>query len=567
MILQPILDLVTICAQKGVRNVILSPGSRCAPLTLAFARHPEIHCRTIADERSAAFVALGMAQQLERPVVLVCTSGSAALNYGPAVAEAYFQQVPLVVITADRPAEWIDQWDGQTIRQPNVFGSHVKASYNFPDEFSHSDKVWHAHRISNEAIDLASAFPPGPVHLNVPLREPFYPEEGEQFTFNTKLAITEELKGKISLSPEMKQLIKASLEGFKRVLIVPGQQLPDPKLSEVLDQLVSNEQAVVITDIISNLQSSGTITYHDFFLGGIAQPESLRPDLIISFGKSIISKILKLFLRKSNAVHWHIQPGGYSPDTYQSLGRHIHADPCLFLQFLGKHLNATHSGFFNDWYKLEKASAIAFPEMLDQAAFGEFKALYLSMKVIPSPVKIHLANSMPVRYANYIGLRNLAQEVVCNRGTSGIDGSNSTAVGCTFTTKDLVVLVTGDMAFFYDRNAFWHNYNLSTLRIILLNNHAGGIFRMINGPASQPELEEYFETFQRLDASFLAEEHDFEYYLVADEKSLADVLKDFYLPSVKPKIVEIISNSKTNAQVLKTIKSAAGGLKQNRVNQ
>lgn len=563
MILQPIIDLATICALKGVRNVILSPGSRCAPLTLAFARHPEIHCRTIADERSAAFVALGMAQQLEKPVVLVCTSGSAALNYGPAVAEAYFQQVPLVVITADRPAEWIDQWDGQTIRQPNVFGSHVKAYYNFPDEFSHSDKVWHAHRISNEAINLASAFPKGPVHINVPLREPFYPEEGEQFTYDTKLAITQELKGKISMSPEMKQLTKAALEGFKRVLIVPGQQRPDPTLSEVLDQLVSNKQAVVVADIISNLQSLETITYHDFFLGGIAQPESLGPDLIITFGKSIISKTLKLFLRNSNALHWHIQPGGYSPDTYQSLGKHIHADPCLFLQVLGDSLHSTHQEFFNAWYKLEQASAITFPEMLDRAVFGEFKALYLCMKAVPSPLKIHLANSMPVRYANYIGLRDLAQEVVCNRGTSGIDGSNSTAVGCTFTTKDLVVLVTGDMAFFYDRNAFWHNYNLSNLRIILLNNHAGGIFRMINGPASQPELEEYFETFQRLDASFLAEEHGFEYYRVADEKSLVDVLEDFYLPSIKPKIVEIISDSETNAQVLKTIKSAAGGLKQN----
>ena len=557
MILQPILDLATICAKKGVKNVILSPGSRCAPLTLAFARHPEIHCRTIADERSAAFVALGMAQQLEKPVVLVCTSGSAALNYGPAVAEAYFQQIPLVVITADRPAEWIDQWDGQTIRQPNVFGSHVKASYSFPDEFSHSDKTWHAHRISNEAINFATAYPPGPVHLNVPLREPFYPEEGDQFAFNSNVTLAHELRGKMAMSAEMKQLTKTSLDGFRRILIVPGQQRPDPELSEILDQLVSKRQAVLVADVISNLQSLEAVTYHDFFLGAREGNQTLYPDLIISFGKSIISKSLKLFLRKSRAEHWHIQPGGYAPDTYQTLGRHIYADPCLFLQFLQEHLNSTDPGFFNEWHKLEKASAIAFTKALDQVGFGEFKALHLCMKAVPSPAKIHLANSMPVRYANYIGVRNLAQEVVCNRGTSGIDGSNSTAVGCTFTTKEPVVLFTGDMAFFYDRNAFWHNYNLPNLRIILLNNHAGGIFRMINGPASQPELEEYFETVQRLDASFLAEEHGFEYYKAADEKALKSILEDFYLPSIKPKILEITSDSKVNARILSEVKAAS----------
>jgi 2-succinyl-5-enolpyruvyl-6-hydroxy-3-cyclohexene-1-carboxylate synthase len=560
LILQPILDLASICAQKGIKNVILSPGSRCAPLTLAFARHPHLHCRTISDERSAAFVALGMAQQLEKPVILVCTSGSAALNYGPAVAEAYFQQIPLVIITADRPAEWIDQWDGQTIRQPNVFGSHAKASYNFPDEFSHHDKTWHAHRISNEAINLATAFPPGPVHLNVPLREPFYPEENEYFSFANKVPITSDFTGTMAMAEDAKQLIKTALEKFKKILIVPGQQRPDPELSKALSQLVLNHQAVVVSDVISNLQSRETITYHDFFLGGVKENEVLSPDLVISFGKSIISKSLKLFLREGQAEHWHIQRGGYFPDTYQSSGKHIHTQPCLFLKFLQEQLSPTDADFYRQWYGLEKASAVAFPEILDQADFGEFKALHLCIKAIPSPAKIHLANSMAVRYANYIGIRNEEKEVVCNRGTSGIDGSNSTAVGCTFTTKEQVVLVTGDMAFFYDRNAFWHNYSLSNLRIILLNNHAGGIFRMINGPASQPELEEYFETSQRLDASFLAEEHGFEYYKVEDEKALKGVLEDFYQPSVKPKILEVTSKSKVNARIFKEVKAAARGI-------
>ena len=184
MILPQITHLVSICAKSGISQAILSPGSRCAPLTLAFIRHPTIHCRTISDERSAAFMALGMAQQLNKPVVLVCTSGSAALNYGPAIAEAFYQQVPLLVLTADRPAEWIDQWDGQTIRQQNVYGQHVKGSFSFPDDASLPDKLWHAKRIVKEALVLAKTFPYGPVHINVPLREPFYPLPQETYHFD-----------------------------------------------------------------------------------------------------------------------------------------------------------------------------------------------------------------------------------------------------------------------------------------------------------------------------------------------------------------------------------------------
>lgn len=537
--------------------MILSPGSRCAPLTLAFARHPDIHCRLIADERSAAFVALGMAQQLGKPVALVCTSGSAALNYGPAVAEAYFQQIPLLVITADRPSEWIDQWDGQTIHQPKVFGAHVKESYNFPDEYSHKDKVWHAHRISNEAINQACDFPQGPVHINVPLREPFYPEAGEPFNFSADVLITQVHKGTISLSEEVKQVIRASLQGFKRILIVPGQQRPDTKLASVLQQIAGEKQAVVVADIISNLQAEGSVTHHDFFLGAVNDPQSLYPDLIISFGKSIISKPLKLFLRQCGAAHWHVQPGGYFPDTYQSLDKLIHADPHSFLEFFSNEARDPDTTFYQQWHERQNLSAEHLPMLLDQAQFGEFKALHTCFNHLPSPAKVHLANSMAVRYANYIGLAKLNQEVICNRGTSGIDGSNSTAVGCTFTTKEPVVLFTGDMAFFYDRNAFWHNYSLPNLRIILLNNHAGGIFRLINGPASQPELEEYFETQQRLSASYLARENNFEYTKVSDEIALNEALKTFFQQSVKPKILEITSSSPQNAAILSKLKAAA----------
>jgi 2-succinyl-5-enolpyruvyl-6-hydroxy-3-cyclohexene-1-carboxylate synthase len=552
LIIQPILDLVAICAKKGVEHAILSPGSRCAPLTLAFARHPDIHARTIADERTAAFIALGIAQQLNQPVVLVCTSGSAALNYYPAIAEAFFQQVPLLILTADRPPEWIDQWDGQTVFQPEVYGKHVKKSFQFPDSFSIQDQVWHAGRIVNEAINLSKQFPPGPVHINVPLREPFYPSENEKFVFPENPREFTTVTNQTQLSDESLKHIKNRLNEVSRIMIVPGQQKPNPQIQSLLDQLSKNQKAVVVTDTISNLQSDYTVNLHDHWLGNESLNQSLAPDLVISFGKSVISKSLKQFLRKSTASHWHIQPDGQAKDTFQNLTRILACSPTQFLDWLTQNLPIQNEEFYTKWTELEKTVDSILRKIVDEVEFGEYSALHFLLKKIPAQSKVHLANSMAVRYANFLGKR--IQEIICNRGTSGIDGSNSTAVGCTFTTKEPVTLITGDMAFFYDRNAFWHNYSTPNLRIIILNNHAGGIFRLIDGPANQPELEEFFETKQQLSANYLAEEFGFFYIKVKNQPELESALTDFYSPSTRPKILEIESSSPKNAEILKQVK-------------
>jgi 2-succinyl-5-enolpyruvyl-6-hydroxy-3-cyclohexene-1-carboxylate synthase len=553
LILQPIIDLVAICAKKGIQNAILSPGSRCAPLTLAFSRHPDIHARTISDERSAAFIALGMAQQLEKPVVLVCTSGSAALNYYPAVAEAFFQQVPLLILTADRPPEWIDQWDGQTIFQAEVFGKHVKKSFQFPDSFANEEQAWHASRMVSEAIILSRQFPQGPVHINIPLREPFYPEAGEELIFPENPSFVTLIPGSPVLSEDSLKNIKDRLQSVKKILVIAGQQKPDPKIQTLLNQLSINQKVVVVTDTISNLQSDNTISLHDHWLGNEQIHSELAPDLIISFGKSVISKSLKLFLRKTESSHWHIQPDGQAKDTFQKLTRILACTPLSFLNYLEQNLNNQEEEYFHRWNSLEKKVRQALSSVFEKVGFGEYSALNYLAKKIPAFSKIHVANSMPVRYLNFLGQRN--QEIVCNRGTSGIDGSNSTAVGCTFTTKEPVTLITGDMAFFYDRNAFWHNYSLPNLRIIVLNNHAGGIFRLIDGPAKQPELEEFFETKQKLTAFHLANEFGFSYSLVKNQQELEKALIKFYDPGIQPKILEVESASSDNAAILKHVKA------------
>ena len=553
MILQPILDLVAICATQGIRHVLLSPGSRCAPLTLAFARHPKMEVRTISDERSAAFIALGMAQQLKQPVVLVCTSGSAVLNYFPAIAEAFFQQIPLLVLTADRPPEWVDQWDGQTIFQEEVYGKHVKKSYRFPDTFTHPDQVRHAHRISNEAILLSQQFPAGPVHLNIPLREPFYPEEGETFNFPMHPPLFTRESSEIRLSEASLEKLKVELAHFRRILIVPGQQEQNLDLLGLIERLALNQQAVVVADSLSNLQGKGTITLHDQWLGREELHPELAPDLVISFGKSIISKSLKLFLRKLDIQHWHIQPDGQAKDTYSRLTRIVASDPLAFLTWLASQLPSGESGYAQGWQALEEQVARILPQALQEVEFGEYPAVKQVLDALPAKSQLQVANSMAIRYVNFLGRRS--QEIFCNRGTSGIDGSSSTAVGASLVSSSLITLLTGDMAFFYDRNAFWHKYPLPNLRIVLLNNHSGGIFRLIDGPAKQPELEEFFETQQALSASHLAAEYGFKHYLVKNSFELDQALATFFESSAVPKILEIESQSQINARSLKEIKA------------
>jgi 2-succinyl-5-enolpyruvyl-6-hydroxy-3-cyclohexene-1-carboxylate synthase len=510
--------------------------------------------RTISDERSAAFIALGMAQQLKQPVVLVCTSGSAALNYYPAIAEAFFQQIPLLVLTADRPPEWVDQWDGQTIFQEEVYGKHVKKFFRFPDSFAHADQVWFAQRTVNEAIHLSRQFPAGPVHINIPLREPFYPEAGEVFEFPKHPRTVQVESPSYSLSAESLATLKQELQGKRRILLVPGQQDSHPELLQVLEELARTKQVVVVADSISNMQGEGCVTLHDHWIGKEAFQDELRPDLLLTFGKSIISKSLKLFLRKQQVTHWHIQPDGQAKDTFQSLSRVVASEPLPFLRWMLGEVPSQDSSYFQNWQNLETRVSTALPKVLREVEFGEYGALATVLDRTPSSSLIHVANSMAVRYLNFLGKRT--QEICCNRGTSGIDGSSSTAVGAAFVRASLVTLITGDMAFFYDRNAFWHNYPLANLRIILLNNHAGGIFRLIEGPAKQPELTEFFETQQALTAVHLAAEYGFHYASVTTSEELEAALSEFYEPSLQPKIIEIESSSSRNAEILKQIKGS-----------
>jgi len=571
--MQAIYNIAEICARHGITDVILSPGSRSAPLTLAFARHPALTVRVVPDERAAAFIGLGIAQAQRRAVALVCTSGTAGLNYAPAVAEAFFQQIPLVIFTADRPPEWIDQLDGQTIRQRNLYGAHAKGAFEFPVDTTPADAKWHSARIVNEAINLAQAAPAGPVQVNVPLREPFYPKAGEQIGYEQDVKIIHEQAFHAALSPtdilELRQLLRQA----GRVVVVAGQQPSSPELLAALHGFAKAGKVLVVGDVITNVSEISAVHRQDVFLAGLseADKDALKPDLLITFGLSLISKSLKLFLRgAAPAHHWHLQAAGEAADTFRSLTRVVRVAPAAFFQQFSGLKTTEDAGSERlifplatkpvTWRQADAAAA-AFLEQFfasDFQRFNEFSAFRHALALLPEHSALHLANSMAVRYANILGIpQGNHIEVFANRGTSGIDGCTSTAVGAALAQPNRpVVLLTGDVAFFYDRNAFWHNYPLPNLRVVLFNNHGGGIFRIIDGPRQQPELDEFFETRQALTAENTARDFHLRYFPVSTFAELETALPVFFAAETGAAILEVFTDSKTNAAFFQQYRAA-----------
>jgi 2-succinyl-5-enolpyruvyl-6-hydroxy-3-cyclohexene-1-carboxylate synthase len=564
--LQPIYDIAELCSRKNITNAVLCPGSRCAPLTVGFSRHPKITTRTFSDERSAGFVALGMAQQSGTPSVMVCTSGTAAYNFAPAVAEAYFSQTPLIVFTADRPAEWIAQHDGQTIYQAEIFGKHVKKSFYLPQEYDHADSLWAINRIVNEAINLSLEEPRGPVHINAPFREPLYPEPKEKFDFSKDVRVMDQVATHYSLSPEHVQKLWQELNKFTKILIVAGQHDYNNTLMSSLTSFLQIHPVPVIGDIISNLNSVEQVVLHsDVFLGQAPDgvKKSLKPELLITFGKSVISKNLKLFLRKySPKAHWHIQPAGAVADPFQSITRVLNTTPANFFESLqlivkSKEFEKQKKVNYQKLWEVEERRAVrSLKEFLPKEAFGELELVYEIIRNLPPLCNLHLANSMSVRYANIIGLNDPQKNinVFANRGTSGIDGCTSTAVGHALINELPNFLITGDLAFFYDRNSFWHNYPLPNFRVIVLNNHGGIIFNMIDGPGALPERDEYFVTKQGLNAQKLCEEFDFDYLKLDNKRKIKNTFKNFFEFDGRTKILELDSTIELNKTIFDNLK-------------
>ncbi|REH43930.1 2-succinyl-5-enolpyruvyl-6-hydroxy-3-cyclohexene-1-carboxylate synthase [Tenacibaculum gallaicum] len=535
--------VISACHQFNIDTVVISPGSRNAPLTIGFSNHPTIEALSVVDERCAAFFAMGIAQQKQKPVAIVCSSGSALLNYYPAIAEAFYSQIPLVVISADRPKHLIDIGDGQTIRQENVFENHILFSANLIEEES---KLKNNTDLLVEALQT-SINKKGPVHINVPFDEPLYETVEELKVFDFSNVISSE----VEKSHKDYEILSSIWNYSTKKMILVGSNFPDVELQKILDVYAEDTSVLVLTETTSNVYHPKFINSIDKLISKLTEEEykKLQPEVLITLGGMVISKRIKQFLRKLQPNHhWHVDELK-AMDTYHCLSEFVQTNPVTFLRVLSGKKKDIQSNYQTRWLQEKELRAIKHEEYLKNCEYSDLKSFEVILDSISDNSQVQISNSSIIRYSQLFDV-NATLQVFCNRGTSGIDGSTSTAIGAAFGSKNQTVFITGDLSFFYDSNALWNTNTPKNFRIIILNNAGGGIFRYIPGPLST-NATEYFETPHGLTAEHLSKMYGFEYVQVKDLKSLQNSLTSFYSESNQPKIMEIFTPKEINDVVLK----------------
>lgn len=542
--------IVLSLATLGVKEVVIAPGSRNAPFVLSFNRHPNFHCVSIRDERAAAFFALGKAIELHEPVILLCTSGSAALNFAPAIAEAFYQRIPLIVITADRPKAWTHQGDGQTMNQTNIYQNYIRKSFDLEGDASEKEDLWWIRRMIGEAYHIANQQNKGPVHLNIPLKEPLYNASAQDISLPPSFQMPSLLK---ELSEQLIQDLSSQYLGYQKVMVLVGQQSIQPQFEKLLIEWSQHENVIILTESTSNLHHPHFIKNIDRCITPLEATEEadFQPDLLITFGGAIVSKRIKAFLRKSALkAHWNIHPFDAMMDTYQSLSHAIAMEGCSFLQQILPHLSKGTSNYRFKWWQLNEKTTLAHLEFMKQAAYSDLKAFDLFYQQLPEGKHLHLANSSTIRYAQLFDNQKAASSW-SNRGTSGIDGCTSTAMGAAAASREKdFILITGDVSFYYDINGFWNEEKINNLNVIILNNEGGNIFRIIPGPRSISECGPYFETSLKSEARHIAQHYGWDYLSAHDEGSLVAAFQTFFADSTKRTILEIFTKSEENPRVL-----------------
>jgi len=541
-------QLASLLLQKGITDVVISPGSRNAPLINQFFGLPEFNCLNVVDERSAGYQALGIALARQKPVVVVCTSGTAAINYGPAIAEAFYQKIPLVVLTADRPRRWVDQADGQTVRQENLFLNHTLKSISL-EEAERDDDFRHNNLQINETLNLVLSANPGPVHINIPLGEPLYGFSDEELP---KFRNIESCFSNAQIpSNELEKLVDKWNASTRKMVIV-GQLSPNEQINSLVQKLAQDPGTVVLAEHLTNLSGEHLVHATDVVVAAISAEEKskFQPEILLTFGQQIVSKRLKLFVRANQPLeHWHISVSGEHTDTYNSLSRIISSDAFSFLNVFVPEIKNTESNYREIWKAKEQKAFQLQEKHLNDALFCDLTACKTITEMLPENSVVHLGNSSSVRLIQMFK-PNKECEYFGNRGTSGIDGSLSTAVGFALSSEKINTIVLGELSFFYDSNALLNQNFPQNLRIIVLNNGGGNIFRLIGGPRQSPALNEHFVAQHNLKAEGLANAFGINYLKAENQGELSTALNTIFAPDFsKPVILEVLTDGEISAAV------------------
>lgn len=547
--------VMDVLSAHGVKDVVCSPGSRNTPLLIASAARENFRKHIVVDERSAAFMALGLSLVSRRPVALICTSGTALLNYSPAIAEAYYQGIPLIVISADRPEQWIDQDDSQTLRQFDALRNFVKNSYELPAFGEEQEELqWYANRITNDAMMTATGQKPGPVHINIRLNEPLglkgeFTEKKERVI---KLLSADTLGNREELNHLARELSES------KVMLVAGFMPPDSKMQRVITELAGNENFVIMAETISNLHLPYKSSSVDSVLSSYDDRvlDEHIPDIIISIGGAIVSRKLKEYLRRNSKRIHHWSPGFHhtTVDCFKSLSLRIEVDPFRFLRYMANRLKKSGvkdsvSDFNNCWRQLRENALNVKQRFIHNSPWSELNAFDIILNSIPQNYNLFLSNGTAIRYAQIIDYK-LPHGSYCNRGVSGIDGSISTAIGGAVAYGGPTLIITGDLSMAYDISSLSLPNIPETTKIIVIDNQGGGIFRFIPSTSELEEREEYFCACPSLPLKQLAEGYGWEYMNVDNETDLKHIIEKF-LSSDHKTILKVNCPPVISSEVLK----------------
>lgn len=542
--------LTALLRERGIKDVIVSPGSRNSSLITAFDESPDFDIRVIIDERSAAFCALGRAMTTRQPTVLVCTSGTAVLNYAPAVAEAYYQGIPLIVISADRPLEWIDQDDSQTIRQNNVLSNFVKASYDIHDlTYNDEEQIWYSSRLINDALSNTTSQRPGPVHINMRFREPLNDVDSPRCDIRNILDISP--SGQLRPN-EVKTLAYQASQ--LKIMIICGFETPNWKINKAINQLTALPNVTVLSESISNLHGAYINNNIDRTLACLDKQDTrYYPDLLISFGGSLVSRMLKTYIRDIRPKYnWYIGYQNNLSDCFKSLTTRILTPPDKFFPSFAAALKkfkpeSDYSKLWSDLYINATKRHNFFTKNSPWCSLWVFDQIMCN---IPDHYNLHLSNGTSIRYAQLCD-NGHPHATYCNRGVSGIDGCTSTAIGSAQCYSCPTLLITGDMSFAYDIGALSISDIPNNFKIIVINNNGGDIFRFIGSTSQLSHREKYFCAKPFLPLAQLCDAYGFNYSSAANKEELISVLPKFFNYNQQKSILEINLKNSDSAEILK----------------
>ncbi|MCM3692007.1 2-succinyl-5-enolpyruvyl-6-hydroxy-3-cyclohexene-1-carboxylic-acid synthase [Neobacillus niacini] len=540
--------------QTGIKDVVVSPGSRSTPMAMVMAEHPAINIHIHVDERSAAFFALGIAKATNKPVAILCTSGTAAANYFPAIIEARYSRVPLLVLTADRPHELREVGAPQAIDQIHLYGQHVKWFADMALPENSDELIRYARTVGARAAAIASQAPAGPVHLNFPFREPLIPKLDEEI-FELKerpMGYVNVRNGELTIREDEFREISQKLNGYQKGIIVCG-NIADNRFAQAVTQLAASLNFPILADPLSQLRSGlhpleNIVEAYDTFLRNEDAKAYLKPDVILRFGAMPVSKALTIFLKENHQTEQFVIDGaGGWRDPATLSTEMIFCDETIFCEQLSTLTEAREStDFLEKWQEVNELTKANMALIKDSQMLSEGRLFYQLAEMLPEEATLFVGNSMPIRDLDSFFLNNHKSiKVMANRGANGIDGTVSTALGAALYSKPLY-LILGDLTFFHDLNGMIAAklYGLD-IRIIVVNNNGGGIFSFLPQSQHPKNFELLFGTPLNLEFEHAVAMFSGNYTKVKDWEHLRELMNQ----SIEVKglnVYEVVTNRDSN---------------------